>query len=75
MVEIGFRIQVICFCGFQNGEDDRTGNGTVLCVAEKPVLPADNDRADGIFHLVVADLNLAVFKECAKIRPLVKRVL
>ena len=67
MVQISLRVQAVGFRSFQHGIDDNAGAGTGLDVAEEPVLPADDNRADGILHLVVADFNLAVVEERAKI--------
>ena len=72
MVEICFRIQVVCFCGFQNGEDDRARFCSTLRIAEKPVLSANHDRADRVFDLIIADLDLAVVKKRTKILMLVE---
>ena len=71
MVQIGFRIQPVGLGRLQQGEDRSAGVGTGLGVAEKPVLLADDNRSNRILHMVVADFNLAVVEECAKVVPLV----
>ena len=70
MVQVGFRIQAVGFRGFQHTKDNHTGIGSALCIAEKPVLPANHNRPDGVLHLVVADLYFTVVEEGAKILPL-----
>ena len=74
MVQIGLRVQAVGLGRFQHGKDRCAGVGPSLSVAEEPVLSADDNRTDGILHLVVADLNLTVVKEGAKILPLVQGV-
>ena len=74
MVQISLRVQTVGLGGFQQGEDRGAGVGAGLGVAEKPVLPTDDNRADGVLHLVVADFDLAVVEERAKVLPLVQGV-
>ena len=68
MVQIGLRIQAIGFGRFQHTENSGAGVGPGLSIAEQPILPADDNRADGVLHLVVADLDLTVVEERAKER-------
>lgn len=72
MFEICFRIQVVCFCGFQNGEDDRARFCSALRITEKSVLSANHDRADSVLDLIIADLDLAVIKKRTKIFTLIE---
>ena len=74
MFQIGLRIQPVGLGRLQQGEDCSAGVSAGLGVAEKPVLPADNNRSNRILHLVVADFNLAVVEERAKVLPLVQGV-
>ena len=59
MVQISLRVQPVRLNSFQQGEDRDAGVGAGLGIAEQPVLPADNYGADRVFHLVVADFDLA----------------
>ena len=43
-------------------------------IAKEPVLPADDNGANGVLHLVVADLDRAVVEERTKVLPLVRGV-
>ena len=74
MVQVSLWVQPVGLSGLQQGKDRGTGVGTGLGVAEQPVLPADDNRADGVLHLVVADFDLTVVKEGAKVLPLVQGV-
>ena len=74
MVQVSLWVQPVGLSGLQQGKDRGTGVGTGLGVAEQPVLPADDNRADGVLHLVVADFDLAVVEERAKVLPLVQGV-
>ena len=70
MVQVSLWVQTVCLGGFQNGKDDHTGVCPGLGVAEELILPSDHDGANGVFHLVVADFNLAMVEEL----PLVQGV-
>ena len=74
MVQIAFGVQSVCLGSFQQRKDDDTGVGAGLGIAEQPVLPADHNGPDSVLHLVIADLNLTVIKERAKVLPLVQGV-
>ena len=74
MAQISFRVEPIGLGGFQNGEDNHAGLGPGLGIAEEPVFPPDHNGADRVLHLVVADFNLAVVEERAKVLPLVQGV-
>ncbi len=75
MVQVSLRVQPVGLSGLQQGKDRGAGVGTGLGVAEQPVLPADGNRADGVLYLVVADLDLAVVEERAKVLPTVQEVI
>ena len=72
MAQISFRVEPVGLGGFQNGKDDHAGIGPGLGIAEEPVFPTDHNGADRVLHLVVADFNLAVVEERAKVLPLVQ---
>ena len=74
MVQIGLRVQPVGLGGLQNGEHNHAGVCAGLGITEQPVLPTDDNRADGVLYLVVADFNLAVVKERAKVLPPVQGV-
>ena len=74
MIQISLWVQAVGLGGLQQGEDRGAGFGTGLGIAEKPVLPTDDNRADRILHMVIADFDLAVVEERAKVLPLVQRV-
>ena len=74
MIQVSLRVQAVCLRGFQHGKDDHTGVSPGLRAAEKPVLPADHNRPDRVFLLVVADYNLTMIEERAKELPLVQGV-
>ena len=60
MVQIGFRIQPVGLSRLQQGENRSAGVSASLGIAEKPILPADDNRSNRILHLVVADFNLTI---------------
>ena len=60
MVQVSHQVQAICLCGFQHGEDDHTGVSPGLGIAEKSILPTDHNRPNCVYHLVVADFDLAI---------------
>ena len=72
MIQVSLWVLAVSLRSFQHGKEDHTGVGAGLGVAEKPVLPADHNRPDRVFHLVVADFYLAMVEERAKELPLVK---
>ena len=74
MVQISLRVQAVGLCRLQNSKDDHAGVSPGLSVAEEPVLPADDNRTDRILHLVVADFDLTMVEEGAKILPLVQGI-
>ena len=74
MVQIGLRVQAVGLGRFQHSKDRGAGVGPGLCVAEQPILASDHNGTDGVLYLVIADLDLAVVKEGAKILPLVQGV-
>ena len=74
MIQVSLWVQAVCLGSFQHGKEDHTGVGAGLGVAEKPVLPADHNRPDRVFHLVVADFYLAMVEKYAKELPLVQGV-
>ncbi len=73
-IQISLRIQSVRLGGFQQGEDDDAGAGSRLGIAEQPVLPTHNNGPDRVLHLVVADFNLPMAEERAKILLLVEGV-
>ena len=66
MMQVSFRVQAVCLRSFQYGVNDHTGVSPGLGVAEKPVFPADDNRSNRILHLVVADFDLPMVEERAK---------
>ena len=67
MVQVAFGIEAVGLSRFQKSIDGNAGVGAVLGITEEPVLPADDNGADRVLHLVVADLDLTVFEERAKV--------
>ena len=67
VVQVSLGVESIGLGGLQDGEDNHAGIGSGLSVTEEPVLSADDNRADGVLHLVVDDLDLTVVEERAKI--------
>ena len=58
--QVSLRVQSVGLSGLQQGKDRGAGVGVGLGITEQPVLPTDDNWADGVLYLVVADLGLAV---------------
>lgn len=69
-----FWVQPVRLGGFQDRVDEHAGVGPSLGITEEPVFPSDHNRTDGVFHLVIADFNLAVIQKRTKIFLLVQGV-
>ena len=68
VTEPAFRVQPVCLGRLQQRKYNHAGTGPSLGITEKPVLPANHNRTDGVLHLVIADLNLAVIRERTNLR-------
>ena len=74
MKQIVIQPQAVGFCRFHERIDNCTRLRALCRIGKEPSLPPNDKRADGVFNLVVADFNLAMFKECAEVRLLVLRI-
>ena len=74
MIQISLRVQPVRLGGFQQCEDNHAGVGSGLGITEQPVLSAYNIGPNRVLNLVVADFNLPMVEERAKVLLLVEGV-
>lgn len=62
VLQVPFRVQIICFGGFDQTVYDGAGFGSFGAVAEQPVLSSDREGTDAVFCGVVGDVAVPVFE-------------
>ncbi len=66
VTQIGFRIETVEFCGFDQREYGGGAFSAFVRSSEQPVLSAERDWPDGAFGGIVVDLNAAVINEATE---------
>ena len=62
VLQVPFRVQIICFVGFDQTLYDGAGFGSFGAVTEKPVFPPNGERSDAVFCSVVGNVTVSVFE-------------
>src|ERR1700744_4091174 len=74
IAQIGFRIEVVEFGGFNQAVDAGGALAALVRTGKQPVLAAKSDRADGALCDIVVDFETAVVAIAAQRRPAVQRI-
>jgi hypothetical protein len=69
--EVGVRLDAIGLGGFDQRVQVGAGGGARLGVAEQPVAPADDERADGVLDPIRVEPDFRVVEEADQLGPLV----
>jgi hypothetical protein len=68
VAKIGFRVETVELCSFDERQDRRGTLATLVRSCEQPILAAERDRPDRPLGGIVVDLDGAVVEEAAERR-------